>query len=219
MNLVLLGPQASGKGTQAEKLAEKFNLAYVEMGGILRKIAHQNSSLGSKINELINIKGVLVPDKLIFQVMNDYLGRIEILKGIIFDGFPRVISQARYLEKFLTKKGQKIDLAIYLTLPRKETFKRLAGRRICEKCGKVYNLLTAPPKREGICDLCGGKLIVRPDETPEKIKRRLEEFEKQTKPLIKFYKEKGILEEVDGNQPIEVVFEDILSRLAKRGLG
>lgn len=218
MILVLIGPQASGKGTQSEKLAEKLNLNHIEMGGILRKVARENTPLGRKINELINKKGVLVPDKLIFQIIDNYLNKFEILPGIIFDGFPRVISQAKYLEKFLKSKGKTIDIVIYLRLPKKQTFKRLISRRICEKCGRVFNLITNPPKKEGVCDFCFGKLVKREDETPEKIKTRLKEFETQTKPLIDFYKKRKILEEVDGDQPIDLVFNDIVSILKKRGL-
>jgi len=218
MNILLIGPQASGKGTQAEKLVNKFNLAYVEMGGLLRKISNEETPLGYKIREIINVRNVLVPDDLIIQIVNDYLARIGVLDGIVFDGFPRVLSQAEYFEKFLTERGKKIDLVIYLSIPRKVTFNRLANRRICEGCGKVFNLITKPPKVSGTCDFCGGKLIIRADETPKKIENRLKEFEKQTKPLVEFYRKRGILEEIDGNRPIEVIFKDILARLKKRGL-
>lgn len=217
MNILLIGPQASGKGTQAEKLVKKFGLAYVEMGHLLRKVAQEDSPLGFEVKKIIE-KGQLVPDEIIFQVIENYLKRVGSFEGIVFDGFPRIISQAEYFQEFLAKKGKKIDLVIYLSLPREVTFSRLSNRRICEKCGAVFNLITKPPKKEKICDFCGGSLIVRADETPEKIKTRLEEFERETLPLIDFYKKKGILEEVDGNQPIEAVFKDILKRLRKRGL-
>jgi len=137
---------------------------------------------------------------------------------MLFDGFPRVVSQAEYFEKFLQEKGQKLDLVIFLTLPREEIFKRLANRRTCERCGKVFNILTKPPRVFGVCDFCGGALIVRDDEAPEKIGERLAWFEKQTLPMVNFYKEKGLVEEIDGNRPIEVIFEDIVEKLKKRGL-
>lgn len=212
------GPQGSGKGTQAEKLVEKFNLAYIEMGGLLRKIAKEETPLAYKVSEAINVKGQLVSDEIIFQVIDNYLKGIGRLEGILFDGFPRTLSQAEYFERYLQNKGKKFDVVIFLTLPREVTFKRLMGRRICEKCGSTYNVLTKPPKKEGICDNCGGKLIIRADETPEKIEKRLNQFEKLTKPLMEFYKSKDILEEVDGDQSIEAVFEEILARLKKRGL-
>jgi len=218
MKIILIGPQAAGKGTQGVKLAEKFKLPYVEMGKILRQIASEESPLGKKVNELINIKGVLVPDEIIYQVIEKHLKSLIDNNGFIIDGFPRVISQAEYFEKFLASYGEKVDMVIYLTLPKEETFRRLINRRVCQKCGRAYNLLTAPPKKEGICDVCGGKLIVRADETPEKIKTRLKEFFRQTMPVVDFYRKKGILEEIDGNQPIDIVFEDILSRLKRKGL-
>ena len=218
MNILIEGPPGSGKGAQAEKLAEKFNLAYIEMGGLLRKIAKDETPLAYKVNEAINVKGQLVSDEILFQVIDNYLKSINRLEGILFDGFPRTLSQAKYFGEYLQKKGKKFDVVIFLTLPRKVTFERLAGRRICEKCGSTYNTLTKPTKKEGICDECGGKLIIRADETPEKIEKRLNQFEKLTKPLMVFYNSKGILEEVDGNRPIEVIFEEILARLKKRGM-
>ncbi len=218
MNLLILGPLASGKGAQAEKLVKKFNLAYVEMGGLLRKIAQEKSPLGQKVNHYINVLGQLVPDEVIIEVINDYLKNIGRLDGILFDGFPRIISQAEYFEKFLAQNKKKIDLVVFLELPKEEIFKRLANRRICQKCGKTYNLLTVPSKKPGVCDFCGGELIVRSDETPERITSRLGWFEKQVRPLIEYYRKRGLLEEVDGDRPIEVVYEDILGRLKKRGL-
>jgi len=218
MNIIILGPQGSGKGTQAEKLVEKYQLAYVEMGEILRKIVKEDSPLGNKVNEVMNIQGKLVPDEIIFEVINNYLKNIGKLDGILFDGFPRLIPQAQYFDKFLTERGKKADLLIYLALPREESIKRLTSRIICEKCGAVFNLITQPPKKPSVCDICGGKLITRIDETPEKINARLEEFAKHTLPMIEYYRQKGIVEEIDGDRPIETIFEDIVGRLKKRGL-
>lgn len=217
MNILLIGPQASGKGTQAEKLVEKYSLAHIEMGKLLRSVEKEDSDLGRKVAEMMQ-NGILVTDEIVIEVMNKYLQSINRLDGILFDGFPRVLSQAEYFEKFLEEKGKKIDLVIYLVLPREETFKRIANRRICEKCGKVFNLVTNPPRVEGVCDYCSGQLIIRNDETPEKINIRLDQFEKQTKPLVDFYQKKGIVEEVDGNRPIDVIFEDIVSRIKNRNL-
>lgn len=217
MNLLIVGPQASGKGTQAEKLIEKFGLAHVEMGNLLRNIAKEQTPLGYKVADLVN-NGKLVPDELVIEILGQYLNGIGRLEGILFDGFPRIISQAEYFEKFLQEKGQKLDLVIYLTLPREEVFKRLTNRRTCSKCGKVFNLLTKPPKVAGVCDFCSGELIVRADETPEKINSRLDWFEQGVLPMIDFYRQKEMVEEIDGNRPIEVVFEDVVKRLRQRGL-
>jgi len=217
MNILILGPQASGKGTQAEKLIEKYHLACVQMGDILRKIMARESDLGQKIKEFVN-KGILVPDDVIIEVINDYLEGIGRFEGIVFDGFPRTLSQAEYFEKFLSQKGKKIDVVIYISLAREVTLKRLSARRTCERCSATYNLVTKPPKKEGVCDNCGGKLVIREDETPAAINTRLDYFEKNTKSLIEFYRGRGLVEEVDGNRPIEVIFEDIVDRLKKRGL-
>ncbi|RJR24974.1 nucleoside monophosphate kinase [Candidatus Microgenomates bacterium] len=217
MNLLIIGPQASGKGTQAENLIEKFGLAHVEMGGLLRRVSKEDSELGNKVREVIN-SGKLLSDELVVEILNQHLSSLGRLDNILFDGFPRVLSQAQYFEKFLEKKGKKLDAVIYLTLPREITFERLANRRTCGTCGKVFNLKTKPPKKEGVCDYCGGNLVVRSDETPEKIETRLNEFEAQTLPMVTYLKQKGLVEEIDGNRPIEIIFADISERLKKRGL-
>lgn len=217
MNILVVGPQGSGKGTQAEKLIEKFGLAHVEMGALLRQISKEESELGLKVREIIN-SGQLVPDQMTIEILNRYLQAISRLDGILFDGFPRVVSQAEYFDKFMAEKGKKLDVVISLTLPREEVFRRLASRRTCSKCGKVFNVLTKPPKAEGVCDYCQGELIVRADETPEKIEKRLNTFEEQTVPMIDYYRRQGIVEEIDGNRPIETIFEDIVRRLNQRGL-
>ncbi|PIV01547.1 adenylate kinase [Candidatus Shapirobacteria bacterium CG03_land_8_20_14_0_80_39_12] len=217
MNILIIGPQGSGKGTQAEKLIEKFKMAHIEMGGLLRTIARKDSPLGNQVKNFID-NGRLVTDEITIRVLNNYLQGFGRIENVLFDGFPRVLSQAQYFEKFLAEKEKKLDVVIFLTLPREEIFKRLANRRTCEKCGKVFNILTKPPKVEGICDFCGGNLIIRIDETPEKISERLSQFEEQTIPMINFFKEKGIVEEVDGNRPIDIIFQDIIGRLKKRNL-
>lgn len=217
MNILIVGPQASGKGTQAEKLIEKFKLAHVEMGSLLRNIAKEETPLGYRVAELVN-NGKLVPDEMVIEILNKYLDSMGRLGGILFDGFPRIVSQAEYFEKFLAEKGQKLNVVIYLTLPREEVLKRLINRRTCSICGKVFNLLTKPPKVEGICDFCGGKLVIRADETSEKINSRLDWFEKEVVPMIEFYRQRGMVEEIDGNRPIEAIFKDIVESLKKRGL-
>lgn len=217
MNILLIGPQASGKGTQAEKLVQRFNLAYVNMGGILRSLKDKDTPLAKKATEFVK-KGILVPDEIVIQLINDYLKSLGRLEGIVFDGFPRMVSQAEYLEKLLREKDQKIDVVIFLTLSREETLNRLANRRTCVKCGQVYNLLTKPPKKKGVCDVCQEELVIRSDETAAAIETRLKLFWEKTKPLSEYYRAKGMVEEVDGNRPIDIIFEDIVERLKKRGL-
>lgn len=217
MNILLVGPIASGKGTQAQKLIEKFNLAHLEMGGLFRSITKEESSLGYKVKDFID-NGKLVTDDIVVEVVENYLQGINRLDGILFDGFPRVLSQAKYFEEFLTKKGLKIDVVLYLTLPKEEILNRILNRRTCEQCGRIFNIVTNPPKTEGTCDDCGGKLVSRADETPEKTATRIEWFEKEVLPMIDFYKSKNMVEEIDGTRSIEVIFKDIVSRLEKRGL-
>jgi len=217
MNILLVGPIASGKGTQAQKLIKKFNLAHVEMGTLLRSVAKEETSLGEKVRRFLD-SGRLVTDNIVAAVVNNYLQSIGRLDGILFDGFPRILSQAKYFEEFLKQKGLKIDVVLYLTLPKEEILSRILNRRTCEKCGQVYNLVTNPPKKEGVCDGCGGRLISRSDETPEKTTVRIKWFEDEVIPMIEYYRQKGMVEEVDGNRPIEVIFEDIVKRLKKRGL-
>lgn len=217
MNILLVGPIASGKGTQAQKLIEKFNLAHLEMGGLFRSITKEDSDLGRKVKDFLD-NGKLVTDDIVAEVVENYLQGIGRLDGILFDGFPRILPQARYFEEFLTRKGLKIDVVLYLTLPKEEILSRILNRRTCEQCGKIFNVVTNPSKVEGVCDVCGGRLITRSDETPEKTAVRIEWFEKEVLPMIDYYKQKGIVEEVDGERPIEVIFEDIVERLEKRGL-
>lgn len=217
MNILLVGPIASGKGTQAQNLIEKFNLAHLEMGGLLRSISKKETPLGYKVKEFIN-SGKLVTDDIVVEVVENYLQSIDRLDGILFDGFPRVLSQAKYFEEFLTKKGLMIDVVLYLTLPEEEILNRVLNRRTCEKCGKIFNIVTNPPRTEGLCDNCGGKLVSRSDETPEKTATRIEWFEKEVVPMIDFYKSKNMVEEIDGDQPIKKIFIDIIERLKKRGL-
>lgn len=217
MNILLVGPIASGKGTQAQKLLTKYNLAHVEMGGLLRLVAKEDSTLGNKVKEFLDNR-ILVTDDIIFEVINSYLKNIGKLDGILFDGFPRKLSQAKYFENFMEKSGLKIDVVVELTLPTNEILSRIMNRRTCEKCGRIYNKITNPPKVVDICDDCGGKLITRSDETPEKTLTGIKQFEEITMPMIEYYKTKNMVEEIDGNRPIEVIFEDITERLKKRGL-
>lgn len=215
MNLIIIGPQGSGKGTQAELLAKKFGLFYLEAGAIIREKAKENSDLGKKINEIANTQGKLLPDEMTISLIEEKLDSVDIRKGVIFDGYPRSLIQFKALEEYLQKKGQKIDRVIFLTLSEAESLRRLSARRVCEKCGANFNLTTRPSHSEGVCDACGGRLIQRADDTSERIRARLKEYQKQTVPLVSFWRRQGILEEVDGERPIEVIFEEILERLGR----
>jgi adenylate kinase len=208
MNIIILGPQGSGKGTQARLLAKRLNLFYFESGKFLREIAKTNPT----IDEMINKKGKLVPDEETFSLASKFLEeKVPNLQNMILDGYPRSIKQLELMEDWLKERNSKIDKAIFLEVSRETSIKRLSARRICEKCGKLYNLVTNPPP-EGGCP-CGGKLIQREDDKEKAIKQRLSEYERATKPLVKLLETKGILEKVDGERKIQVIFEDILSRL------
>lgn len=210
MNILILGPQGSGKGTQAQLLSEKTGYYYVESGGILRGAAKLNPT----IDEIINKKGQLLPDEETFSLIK---GKVEKeaqdLGKLIFDGFPRSLKQYSLLKDWLHSKGVKLDLAILLDISEEETIRRLSARRTCEKCGKVYNLITNPPSKNR-CP-CGGKLIQRVDDTPQAIKTRLAAYHKVTAPLIGELDKEGILVKLNGERPIQTIFQDILSIVQK----
>ena len=217
MIILLIGPQASGKGTQAKLLVEKFGMTYFEMGKIFREISKERSSWGRRISAFV-LNGKPVPDDLTIQIADKSFEQMKDLGNVVFDGLPRTPDQAKYLEDLLSKHGKKIDLVVYLSLAKEKVFERLANRRTCSQCGRVYNTVTSPPIVDGVCDSCGGKLVVRDDETPERIYRRLSWFDLNVLPTIEYFKGKGLVEEVDGDRPIEVIFKDIVERLKKRGL-
>ncbi len=217
MNLIIIGPQASGKGTQAVLLEQKLGLFRFAMGEVFRQMATEETKLGNKVKEYIN-QGILVPEWITLKVVEGYLSEGNIEKGIIFDGYPRTDKQLKALIEVLKKKNSKIDVVLYIKVVNKEVLRRLSGRLVCSKCGENFNILTKLPKKEETCDICQGKLIRRDDETPQVIQERLRNYYKETEPLLESYRKMGILEEVNGERPIEVIFEDVLGRLKKLGL-
>lgn len=211
MNIIFIGPQGSGKGTQARIIAEKLGYFYLEAGKFFRDIAKTNP----EIDEIVNKKGLLLPDEQTFELISKYLlEKSPELDNIIFDGFPRTVNQNALLENWLKEKGKKLDLAILLNISDEESVKRLSARRTCEVCGTVYNLITNPPKVEGKCD-CGGDLVQREDDQPEAIKKRLLAYHEITTPLAEIYEKEGILKEINGEQPIETITGEILAVIQK----
>lgn len=212
MNLIILGPQGSGKGTQAELLAGQFGLMHFEMGRVLRSIASSDNQWATQIKTTLNT-GNLVPDELVRTIAWDVINKqINIYKGIIFEGYPRQVSQYDQLKDMLGRFGKKIDIVINIEISEEESIKRLSSRRVCEKCGEVYNLITNPPPTTA-CK-CGGKLIHREDDLPEAIKKRLEIYRTQTMPVFERAQAEGLGVEINGEQSIEKVHEDIVKVVA-----
>lgn len=220
--VILMGAQGSGKGTQAAIIGPMLKLVKVATGDLFRSAIAQKSELGLQVKSILE-SGNLVPDELTNAIVQVRLAQIAADKssgddvaGALFDGFPRTEPQARALDDILANQGEKLTAVVEIDVPREKLVTRLAGRRTCESCGAVYHIEADPPKVEGICDKCGGKLIQREDDKPESIKRRLEIYDDQTRPLLNYYAEKGILETINGDQEIGKVTSDILEAIEKR---
>lgn len=210
MNLAILGPQGSGKGTQAEKLVKEFGFAHIETGKILREIAQSDHPLANHINN-VQISGGLVDDGILEQVLTEKLAKAS-ESGYLFDGTPRNLTQYELLKYLLSLLGEKLDKIIYLNISEAEIVKRSSSRRTCAKCGRIYNLITNPPPVADKCE-CLGELILRDDDQPEIIKKRLAKFIEATRPVIEKARSEGILIEIDGEKPIEEIHQEIINKL------
>ncbi len=209
-NIVILGPQGSGKGTQAEMLVKKFNLFHVETGMIFRHLAKKNTPLGHKINTIINKQGGLVPDEIVKKALLEKLRRVPASQGLLFDGFPRNLRQAKMLDAIFVTLDSELTKVIFLPIARKTTIQRLSLRRTCEKCNRIFIAGLSIPKRKKRCTYCNGKIIQREDDKPKAIAKRLSVYAKLTKPVVEYYKKQGILIAVNGEPPINVVSKNIL---------
>jgi len=209
MKIVMLGNIGVGKGTQGRKLSEKFNIPYIATGDIFRENIRNETPLGKKVKSILE-QGGLVSDEVVNEIVFDKINNLE---DFILDGFPRTLFQAEQLEKFLKSRNNPLDFVIYLTLAEETIVKRITGRRICPKCGRVYNIYFNPPKNDEICDFDGEKLIQREDDNLEVVKKRMEEFKKNTFPLIDFYRERKILFEIDGEGSPDEVFNRIVKTI------
>ncbi|MEK5266411.1 MULTISPECIES: adenylate kinase [unclassified Heyndrickxia] len=216
MNLVLMGLPGAGKGTQAEKIIDKYAIPHISTGDMFRAAIKEETELGLKAKSFMD-KGELVPDEVTIGIVRERLSKDDCKNGFLLDGFPRTVAQAEALENILSSLGKRLDYVINIEVDRKILTERLTGRRICENCGATYHLVFNPPKTEGVCDKCGGPLYQRPDDNAETVGNRLDVNMKQTRPLLDFYEEKGYLRNVNGQQDIHQVFADIDQLLGQLG--
>jgi adenylate kinase len=208
MNLVLMGLPGAGKGTQAERIVEKYDIPHISTGDMFRAAMKEETDLGLQAKSFID-KGELVPDEVTIGIVRERLGKNDCQKGFLLDGFPRTVAQAVALEGILADLNKQIDYVINIEVNKDILMDRLTGRRICKQCGSTYHLIFNPPAAPGECDKCGGELYQRADDNEETVANRLEVNLKQTEPLLKFYNEKGYLRNINGEQDIDIVFVDV----------
>lgn len=212
MKIIMLGAPGAGKGTQAKMIAEKYSIPHISTGDIFRANIKEGTELGKKAKTYMD-KGELVPDELVVDLVVDRVAKDDAANGYVLDGFPRTIPQAEALDAALDNIGEKVDFAIDVDVPDENIVKRMSGRRACVGCGATYHIEHVPPKKEGICDKCGGELILRDDDKPETVLNRLSVYHEQTQPLIEYYTKKGILKTVDGTVDMMDVFGAITNIL------
>jgi len=214
MRVIFLGPPGVGKGTQAEFIAKKYHIPKLSTGDLLRESVDRKTALGKKAKGFME-RGELVPDDVVIGLVEEKLASPECQNGFLLDGFPRTVTQADKLSGFLQKMGESLDHVVYFSLPKTDIVKRISGRRSCPTCKAVYHLESIPPKMNGVCDVCGMSLIQRNDDKPETIESRLAVYQEQTEPLIKYYKHRGILSELDGSGLVAAVQERLLVLLSQ----
>ena len=212
MKIIMLGAPGAGKGTQAKKIAAKYDIPHISTGDIFRANIKNGTELGNKAKTYMD-QGLLVPDELVVDLVVDRVQHDDCNNGYVLDGFPRTIPQAEALDKALAALGDKVDYAIDVNVPDENIVNRMGGRRACVGCGATYHLVYAPTKTEGICDVCGKELILRDDDKPETVQKRLNVYHEQTQPLIDYYTNAGILKTVDGTVDINDVFAAIVEIL------
>lgn len=212
MKIIMLGAPGAGKGTQAKQIADKYQIPHISTGDIFRANIKEGTELGTKAKTYMD-QGLLVPDELVVELVADRIVKDDCKNGFVLDGFPRTIPQAEALDAALAKMGEKMDYAIDVDVPDENIVNRMGGRRACLNCGATYHIVTIPTKVEGICDKCGSPVVLRDDDQPETVQKRLTVYHEQTQPLIDYYKEQGILKSVDGTKPMDEVFAAIVQIL------
>ena len=214
MHIVLLGAPGSGKGTQAGIVGQRFGIAHIASGDLFREAVGRGDELGERVKDYLD-KGLLVPDEITIGMILERISAPDCAKGFILDGFPRTLEQARALDRALGERGKAIEMVVYIKVSTQELVRRLGGRFICRNCQTPYHEIASPPKVPGTCDLCGGELYQRPDDSPETVRKRLEVYLAETAPLIDYYREAGKLVEVDGEGGIDEVGEKLIAALRK----
>lgn len=213
VNLVLLGPPGVGKGTYAKELSRRLSIPHISTGDIFREEVKKGTPLGLKVKEYLD-RGVLVPDNIVNEVVKQRLGMNDCRRGFILDGYPRTLNQAKALDSMV-----RIDAVLYFTAPKEVIIERVSGRRICPKCGAIYHVKNIPPKKPGVCDICGSKLIQREDDKPEVVERRLRVYEETMRPVIEYYRSRGLLIEVDASEPVvERIVLKAIEELKRRNI-
>lgn len=212
MKIIMLGAPGAGKGTQAKQIADKYGIPHISTGDIFRANIKEGTELGTKAKTYMD-QGLLVPDELVVELVADRIVKDDCKNGFVLDGFPRTIPQAKALDEALAKMGEKMDYAVDVDVPDENIIRRMGGRRACVNCGATYHIVNIPTKVEGICDKCGKEVILRDDDKPETVEKRLQVYHEQTQPLIDYYKKQGILKSVDGTRPMDTVFADIIQIL------
>lgn len=213
MNIIVLGPQGCGKGTQAELLAKRFGLEHIDMGKTLREIAKLETPLGKKIYSIQNITKTLIPDQILNEILHLKLNSLPREQGLVLDGAPRTLGQAKFLEEWVQEFGKKIDEVIFINISGKESIERISKRWNCGRCKEILIMGKDVMGKGDKCPECGGEITQREDDTEEGVRKRLEVFRKETVPVVEYFKEKGILAEINGGQKVEKVFEEITKRL------
>jgi adenylate kinase len=222
MHIILMGPQGSGKGTQSERLRSRLNLGSIATGELFRAAIKGGTELGRRIQAVYD-RGELVPDELTVALVEERLDRLSrersrsaAIEGALYDGFPRTIAQADALSRTLAARSEEVTAVIAIDVPRQQLVERLASRRVCPNCGRVYNVLSDPPALDGVCDVCGGQVTQRADDTPEAVAKRLDLYDIETAPLLNRYEEQGLVERVDGDRAIDDVTESIVAAIRRR---
>ena len=214
MKIIMLGAPGAGKGTQAKQIADKYKIPHISTGDIFRANIKNGTELGKKAKEYMD-QGLLVPDELTWDLVMDRIQQEDCANGFVLDGFPRTIPQAEALTAALDQINEKMDYAIDVDVPDENIVNLMSGRRACLNCGATYHIVSIPTKVEGICDRCGEPVVLRDDDKPETVQKRLKVYHEQTQPLIDYYKKANILKSVDGTQPMEKVFSDIVAILGE----